>query len=89
MDLEEKRIIAGLIRRLAQSRADKNLMIKILAQCEKHKDWPAELEALRKSPDYDGVIGVFEPTARALEQGAEIDTVIALLHQLDGGKFPK
>jgi hypothetical protein len=67
--------------------ADRHALITILGE-EAPRDWPARLETLQKTPEYDAVIEVYEPTALRLEQGAELDEVISLLGRLGGGKLP-
>jgi hypothetical protein len=87
MNSEEKRAIAGLIRRLGRCIADRKAMITILGDHAAH-NWPAELEVLRQTPNYDGALEVYESTALRLEQGAEIDEVNALMRQSTEGKLP-
>jgi hypothetical protein len=67
--------------------ADRKALITIIAETG-YLDWPARLETLRITPEYDAALEVYEPTAQQLDQGAEIEELIPLLKKLSEGKLP-
>jgi hypothetical protein len=92
MTPKEKRIVAGLARRLVKFLAERRAMVTILKQAEAENrpptDWLEELETLRQTPEYRAVVEANEPMILQLEQGADIDEILPLLEQFAKGKLP-
>lgn len=92
MNPKEKRILASVARRLVTFIAERRALITILRQAEVEgrppADWVGELEMLRQTAEYRAVLEANEPMIAQLEQGADVDEVLALLEKFSKGKLP-
>jgi hypothetical protein len=92
MTPKEKRILAGIARRLVAFIAERRALITIMKDAVSENrvpnDWIADLEALRQTPEYRAVLEAHEPMLVQLEQGADLDEILPLLEQFAKDKLP-
>jgi hypothetical protein len=92
MNPQEKRILAGIARRLIMFMAERRALITILKEAVVRNrvpdDWIADLESLRQTREYRAVLEANEPMIVQLEQGADLDEILPLLEQFAKDKPP-
>jgi hypothetical protein len=92
MNPQEKRILAGIARRLIMFMAERRALITILKEAVVRNrvpdDWIADLESLRQTREYRAVLEANEPMFVQLEQGADLDEILPLLEQFAKDKPP-
>ena len=89
---DQKRALIRFIEEHLQLIADNRALIAILVQKQMDRrlvtNWVADLERLRRSPEYHAILEDFESIASELEQEGDLDEAIRRLQKISEGKPP-